>query len=207
MTLQHLLRTMGVVALAASLLSVAKQARAESGEGSSVYAASVAEETAQSTLGTAQNAGEGPKSRTSQSPNSRHAPRPAVAQRAPAAELKSLILRIADESGVPYDLAAAVVRVESRYNPRARNGANVGLTQINTRTAQALGYQGNAAGLFEAETNLRFGLLYLSQAYKLARGDTCGTILRFQSGHNAETMTRAAKVYCSRVKTILASAD
>ena len=58
--------------------------------------------------------------------------------------------------------------------PRARNGPNVGLTQINAGTAQSLGYTGEASGLLDAETNLRYGLKYLAQAYKLAGGDTCG---------------------------------
>ena len=118
-------------------------------------------------------------------------PRQADAVRAVA--LKPLIARHASENGLPYDLADAVVRIESRYNAGARNGANIGLTQINVRTAQSLGYQGEAAGLLDAETNLRYGLKYLAQAYRLAGGDTCGTILRYQAGHRAQTMTRARR--------------
>jgi hypothetical protein len=44
-------------------------------------------------------------------------------------------------------------------------------------------------------------------AYKLAGGDTCGTILRYQAGHRAQAMTGAARAYCAKVQTILASAD
>lgn len=121
--------------------------------------------------------------------------------------MKPLIARYASENGLPYELADAVVRLESRYNPGARNGGNLGLTQINFRTAQSLGYQGAAAGLFDAETNLRFGLKYLAQAYKLAGGDTCGTILRYQFGHRTQTMTSASRTYCAKVKVITAVAD
>ncbi|QFU17138.1 lytic transglycosylase domain-containing protein [Microvirga thermotolerans] len=121
--------------------------------------------------------------------------------------LRPLIARYASEHGLPYELADAVVRLESRYNPGARRGPNVGLTQINVRTAQSLGYRGDAAGLLDAETNLRYGLMYLAQAYRLAGGDTCGTILRYQFGHRTQTMTRASRVYCAKVKTITAKAD
>ncbi len=99
------------------------------------------------------------------------------------------------------------MRLESRYNAGARNGPNMGLTQINVSTAQSLGYQGAAAGLLDAETNLRYGLKYLAKAYKLAGGDICGAILRYQAGHRAQTMTNAARAYCAKVKVITAAAD
>ncbi|SCY68646.1 lytic transglycosylase domain-containing protein [Microvirga guangxiensis] len=121
--------------------------------------------------------------------------------------LRPLIARYASENDLPYELADAVVRIESRYNPGARNGPNIGLTQINYRTAQSLGYKGDVAGLMDAETNLRYGLKYLSQAYKLAGGDTCGTILRYQFGHRTTTMTGASRAYCARVKVITAAAE
>jgi soluble lytic murein transglycosylase-like protein len=124
-----------------------------------------------------------------------------------AVALKPLIARYASENGLPYELADAVIRLESRYNAGARNGPNMGLTQINVRTAQSLGYKGDAAGLFDAETNLRYGLKYLATAYKLAGGDTCGTILRYQFGHRTQTMTAASRAYCAKVKVNTAAAD
>ena len=124
-----------------------------------------------------------------------------------AGALKPLIARYASENSLPFELADAVVRLESRYNARARNGGNLGLTQVNLRTAQSLGYKGDAAGLLEAQTNLQYGLRYLAQAYALASGDTCGTILRYQFGHRTQSMTAASRVYCAKVKTILAAAD
>ena len=124
-----------------------------------------------------------------------------------AASVRPLIARLASEHGLPVGLADAVVRIESRYNAGARNGPHMGLTQINYRSAQSLGYRGDAAGLLDPETNLRYGLKYLAQAYKLAKGDTCGAILRYQAGHRAQTMTGAARAYCARVKTLMAAAD
>ena len=126
---------------------------------------------------------------------------------ASATALRALVELHASEAGIPFELADAVIRVESRYSAGARNGPNVGLTQINTRTAQSLGYQGAPAGLLDPETNLRYGLKYLARAYELAKGDTCGTILRYQAGLRTQTMTRAARSYCARVKTMTASAQ
>jgi soluble lytic murein transglycosylase-like protein len=138
-------------------------------------------------------------------PDARMRPRQADAVRASA--LKPLIAQYASENDVPFGLADAVVRLESRYNAKARNGVNLGLTQVNFRTAQSLGYKGDAAGLLDAETNLRYGLKYLAMAHRLAGGDTCGTILRYQFGLRTQTMTGASRVYCSKVKTIIATAE
>jgi soluble lytic murein transglycosylase-like protein len=124
-----------------------------------------------------------------------------------AAAVRPLIARHASAHGIPVGLAEAVVRIESRYNPAARNGPHMGLTQINHRTARSLGYTGAPAGLLDADTNLRYGMKYLGEAYRLAGGDTCGTILRYQAGLRAERMTRAAQTYCGKVKVLQASAD
>jgi len=129
------------------------------------------------------------------------------ADAARASSLKPLIARYALENELPFELADAVVRLESRYNAGARNGGNLGLTQVSLQTARSLGYKGDASGLLDAETNLRYGLKYLAQAYRLAGGDTCGAILRYQFGHRTQTMTSASRVYCAKVKTIAAAAD
>lgn len=119
-----------------------------------------------------------------------------------ATSLKPLISRHAAENGVPFGLADAVVRIESRYNSKARNGPYMGLMQIHHRTARSLGYNGDPSGLLDPDTNLRYGIKYLAMAYRLAGGDTCGTILRYQAGHRATSMTSAARNYCSKVKMI-----
>jgi len=118
--------------------------------------------------------------------------------------IRDMILRHAAAHGVPASLADAMVRVESRYNPAARNGVNLGLTQISYATARSLGYGGSASGLLDANTNLQFGILYLARAYRLADGDTCRTVLKYQAGHRAVSMTAAARAYCSKVKTHVA---
>jgi hypothetical protein len=118
----------------------------------------------------------------------------------------ALIAKHANEHGVPLQLAHAVVRIESGYNPRARNGPNHGLTQINYETARSLGYGGSVEALYEPDTNLRYGMRYLGMAYRLANGDTCGTVLKYQGGHQAQYMTSAASSYCAKARAIIASA-
>ena len=126
---------------------------------------------------------------------------------APDEQVRLLIAEVAAESGVPVEIADAVVRIESRYDPRARSRSHFGLMQISPPTARSLGYAGTPDGLLDARTNLTFGLRYLAKAYELAGGDTCGTVLRYQAGHRATAMTKAAQAYCTQVRTItLASA-
>lgn len=134
----------------------------------------------------------------------RHA-RGAARDAAARARIAPLIERHARANGIPVSLADAVIRVESRYNPAARNGPYLGLSQIHLNTARSVGYSGAATGLMDADTNLRYGMRYLAGAYRLAGGDTCRTILKYQAGHRAERMTSHASRYCSRVRTMMAS--
>lgn len=228
MTWQHLLRTLAIAFLGAAALILAAEARAEGGDAGTVIspdraeeflkaaaaeAKAMAEEEASDTADVARTQAEEAGNQTASLPSTpastpadaRLRLRSSDAMRGHA--LKPLIARYASENGLPYELADAVVRLESRYNAGARNGPNMGLTQINVRTAQALGYQGPAAGLLDAETNLRYGLKYLAKAYRLAGGDTCGTILRYQFGHRTQAMTGASRAYCARVKVITAAAE
>ena len=101
--------------------------------------------------------------------------------------------------------ADAVVRIESRYNPRASNGGALGLMQIKPATARGLGFSGPASALYEPETNIRFGVRYLAQAYRMSGGDVCGTVMRYQSGHFARGMNAANRAYCSKARLIMAS--
>jgi soluble lytic murein transglycosylase-like protein len=118
---------------------------------------------------------------------------------------RDLIARHAAANGIPFSLADAVIRIESRYNPHARNGGAVGLMQIKPQTARGLGYSGGAGGLTNPDTNLRYGMLYLAQAYRLSGGNTCATVMRYQSGHYATRMSGANRSYCSKARTIMAS--
>jgi soluble lytic murein transglycosylase-like protein len=121
------------------------------------------------------------------------------------AELVVLIENKAIKHGVPLALAHAVVRVESNFDPRLTGrGTTIGLMQIKHPTAQAMGFTGTAQDLLEPETNLEWGMRYLARAYRLANGDICGTVMRYQGGLQATQMSAAAIPYCGKVKTLMA---
>lgn len=115
-----------------------------------------------------------------------------------------MIARYAAENGVPFTLARAVVEQESGYNPHARGGGAMGLMQIKPATARGIGYDGPAEGLYDPETNLRWGMRYLGRAYALGHGDVCGTALRYQGGHRATRQTASTRRYCAELKARMA---
>jgi len=203
MTLHQFLRTIAIALLGLAALGSADGLRAEGGEGANVVPPEISAAKPDPAPDPEQTASISPKP----APLDKSAPRSPMADILRASALKPLVARYALQHKVPYELADAVIRIESRYNTGARNGPNLGLTQLNFRTAQSLGYTGEASGLFDAETNLRFGLKYLAQAYQSAGGDLCGAVLRYQGGHRAVTMTNASRAYCAKVKTIIAKAE
>lgn len=115
-----------------------------------------------------------------------------------------LIEKYADEYDIPVELANAVIQVESIYRPTVKGKAGeIGLMQIKPATARLMGYEGPDYGLYDPETNIRFGMKYLAGAHELGDGKTCGTILRYNAGHGAKRMNPVSKRYCSRVEAIL----
>jgi soluble lytic murein transglycosylase-like protein len=120
------------------------------------------------------------------------------------ANLEALIAEKAKKHGVPLQFAHAVVSVESNYNPNATGrGATIGLMQIKHPTARGMGFDGSVQQLYDPAANLEYGMKYLGQAHRLARGDTCGTIMRYQGGLRAVSMSADAVVYCAKVKRLL----
>jgi soluble lytic murein transglycosylase-like protein len=130
----------------------------------------------------------------------------AAAQAKEARQAYSTIIeRYAVLHGISVSLAHAVVRVESNYRPYARGRAGeVGLMQIKPATARMMGYAGSTAGLFDPETNIKYGMKYLAKAQKLGDGTTCGTILKYNAGHAAKRMNPVSLNYCGKVKRHLA---
>lgn len=102
--------------------------------------------------------------------------------RAVPGPLYALVSAAAQVAGIPLHIAHAVVRTESRYNPRARGRAGeLGLMQIKPATARGLGFRGAASGLFDPAENLRWGMRYLRLA--IARGGPgCAGVSLYQSG-------------------------
>src|ERR1700744_1765944 len=96
-------------------------------------------------------------------------PQAALAQRA---LYETMITTHAKANLVPEDLVHRIIVRESKYQAALLgSGGAIGLMQIKLATAKALGYTGDAAGLRDPETNLKFGIKYLAGAYRAAGGD------------------------------------
>ncbi|MBX3580535.1 MAG: transglycosylase SLT domain-containing protein [Rhizobiaceae bacterium] len=126
----------------------------------------------------------------------------------PEERYKPIVEKYAFENGVPIELAHAVITVESNYKPYSLGRAGeVGLMQIKPATAKMMGYEGTTTGLFDPETNIKFGMKYLGKARKLGDGTTCGTILKYNAGHAAKRMNSTSRNYCEKVKQHLAGSN
>ncbi|MDG4894085.1 transglycosylase SLT domain-containing protein [Mesorhizobium sp. WSM4976] len=127
-----------------------------------------------------------------------------IAEVTPAAgdgQYSAIIARYAASYGVPVSLAKAVIKIESNYRPNMVGGAGeIGLMQIKPATARMMGYAGSAKGLFDPDTNIKYGMKYLAMARDLGGGTTCGTILKYNAGHGATRMNPVSAAYCSKVK-------
>jgi soluble lytic murein transglycosylase-like protein len=116
----------------------------------------------------------------------------------------AIIVKYAKQYDVPVELARAVVRVESNFNPNARGSAGeIGLMQIKPATAKMMGYAGSKKGLFDPDTNIKYGMKYLAAAHHLGGGETCDTILKYNAGHGATRMNPVSKAYCGKVLAML----
>lgn len=124
----------------------------------------------------------------------------------PATSYSAIVARYAASYGVPVSLAKAVIKIESNYRPHMTGRAGeVGLMQIKPATARMLGYSGSVKGLYDPETNIKFGMKYLAMARELGGGTTCGTILKYNAGHAAKRMNPVSAAYCSKVKVHMAA--
>jgi soluble lytic murein transglycosylase-like protein len=116
----------------------------------------------------------------------------------------ALIAKYAKQNDVPVELATAVVQIESNFNPKRRGSAGeIGLMQIKPTTAKLMGYTGKAKGLYDPETNIKFGMKYLAMAQELGGGPTCNTILKYNAGHGATRMNPISQKYCGKVLALL----
>lgn len=120
------------------------------------------------------------------------------------AMIRKIIERETKSTNLPADIAEAVVFVESGYNPAIIGGAGeIGLMQVRPETAAMLGFRGSNAELAEPDVNIHYGVLYLSQAWRLSGGDLCRALMKYRAGHGEEEMTGRSQVYCNRARNRL----
>jgi soluble lytic murein transglycosylase-like protein len=114
--------------------------------------------------------------------------------------------REARKHGLPPEVPDAVAAIESGYDPSAIGSVGeIGLMQVRPSTAAMLGFAGDAAELARPEVNIRYGVAYLAQAWRLANGDLCRALMKYRAGHAAEVMSPLSVRYCSRARAHLAA--
>jgi hypothetical protein len=108
----------------------------------------------------------------------------------PRGEVDRLIAKYAAQYEVPESLVRRVVKRESNFNPKARNGPYWGLMQILPQTAKGMGYKGTAQGLLDAETNLKYAVKYLRGAYLTADGNHDQAVRFYARGYYYDAKRR-----------------
>ena len=102
--------------------------------------------------------------------------------------------RLVDKYAKIYDMPASlihrVIQRESKYDPQARNGPYYGLMQILPQTAKTMGFSGPAAGLLDAETNLKYAGKYLRGAWLLSHGSQSKAVYWYAHGYYYEAKRR-----------------
>ena len=96
----------------------------------------------------------------------------------------ALIVAIARATDQDADLLRAIVHVESRFDPNAwcRRAARSGLMQVMPATAVELGLAEPQRALFEPESNLRTGALYLRSLFERFAGQPALAVAAYNAG-------------------------
>ena len=120
--------------------------------------------------------------------------------------VRGLVEKEVLNTGLPADIADAVVHVESNYDPSTIGAVGeIGLMQIRPETAAMLGFRGSNDELAKPEINIHYGVIYLSKAWRLADGDLCRALMKYRAGHGEEIMTPRSVIYCQRARSHLAA--
>lgn len=100
-----------------------------------------------------------------------------------AGSVQNMVAAEAKRQGVPVGLALAVAKTESNFRCGAIGRAGErGVMQIKPRTARGLGYKGPASGLNNCAVGIRYGMIYLKQAYRKAGGNTHHAATLYNAG-------------------------
>ena len=124
----------------------------------------------------------------------------------PRATYAALMREEARKAGLPFDVADAVMAIESGYDPTRIGGVGeVGLMQVLPSTAAMMGFRGTPAALADPATNIHYGVTYLAGAWRKADGDLCRALMKYRAGHGESVMTPLSVTYCERARAHLAS--
>ncbi len=131
---------------------------------------------------------------------------PAAIKRAKIKQPRQVILyKIhvhAEGADVPIDTALAVVLQESSFRSHVTGAAGeIGLMQLKCQTARGIGYKGTCDDLYDADTNLHYGLRYLRKALNR------GSVAYYNAGIYAKKLPKAAKKYAASIEVKRSNSD
>jgi soluble lytic murein transglycosylase-like protein len=116
-------------------------------------------------------------------PPSAQAPMSSAAEASAQTALDERISYYANAYDVPESLIHRSILRESGYNPLAHVGPYWGLMQIRLDTARGMGFRGSARDLLDADTNLKYAVAYLANAYVVAGRNPDRAIRLYASGY------------------------
>lgn len=106
-------------------------------------------------------------------------------------DLSAAIYDAAINERIDPDLAYPLVRLESRFDERARSPVGaVGLTQLMLATARGFDPGLSREDLYDRETNLRIGFRYLRALIRWQKGDVQLALLAYNRGPSAVETAR-----------------
>ena len=106
--------------------------------------------------------------------------------------VQAMIKAQAPRYGVPAWFALKIAKVESGFNPLVTGGAGeIGVFQMKCQTARGLGFSGSCSGLYNASTNIKFGLKHLSLAVKSSHGNMRLAASKHNGGLGRKSIVRA----------------
>jgi soluble lytic murein transglycosylase-like protein len=111
------------------------------------------------------------------------APTSAAEEDSSQSALDKRISYYANAYDVPESLIHRSILRESGYNPLAHVGPYWGLMQIRLDTARGMGFRGTARDLLDADTNLKYAVAYLSNAYVVAGRNPDRALRLYASGY------------------------
>lgn len=92
------------------------------------------------------------------------------------------------QPGIPESLALAIAETESRFRCDARGTAGeIGVMQIKATTAFQMGFAGDPKLLYDCETNIWYGVLYLQRNFEKCGGVVHCTISKYNRGMHARS--------------------
>lgn len=101
-------------------------------------------------------------------------------------DLAASIYDAATNERIDPELAFPLVRLESRFDERARSPVGaIGLTQLMLGTAREFDKSLTVEKLYDRETNLRIGFRYLRKLIKWQRGDVHMALIAYNRGPSA----------------------